>query len=344
MEWAATGRHTCQNTIIRKPTMLARLLRFTYLVQFLTGALVGTWIAAELAPNWGAASLAFIVLFGFGWIVFWQAVVIGMSMMQSRATGPLGPWLMAAWGEFNAALLIFGLRMPWTTSNPGILRPTGQPTAGKHAMPVLLVHGFLCNHRVWDKVAHALRQAGHTVLTVDLEPIFTPIDNYASQIERAVATLRAATGATHVTLVGHSMGGLVIRAWLRAHGTQQAAKIITLGTPHQGTEAKQWVSTPNGVQMKWHSAWLAELAHTESAQARQLMQVVLTRHDNIVHPQIEQVLAGAGVKEFSGIGHLQMCLDDGVIAWLLRQIAATNGNIDPDELHQQQIATGKPTT
>ena len=324
--------------------MLARLLRFTYLIQFLTGALIGTWSAAKLMPTSGAESLALIVTVGFGWIVFWQAVIIGMSMLQSRAAGPLGPWLKAAWGEFNAALLIFALRMPWTRSNPGILMPIGQPTAGQNALPVLLVHGFLCNHRVWDKVAQALRQAGHTVLAVDLEPIFTPIDDYAPQVERAITTLRDQTAAPQVVLVGHSMGGLVIRAWLRAYGTQQAAKIITLGTPHQGTQATQWVTTPNGAQMTWHSAWLSELEHAESPPARQLMQFALARHDNIVHPQREQVLDGAGVTEFSGIGHLQMCLNDGVIAWLLRQVAAPNSNIGPERSHQQQIATGKPTT
>lgn len=324
--------------------MLARLLRFTNLVQFLTGALIGAWGATEWTPTWGTASLALVVLAGFGWIVFWQAVVIGMTMLQSRAGGPLGPWLKAACGEFTAALLIFALRMPWTTSNPGIMTPIGQPVAGLNALPVLLVHGFLCNHRVWDKVAQALRQAGHTVLAVDLEPVFTSIDDYAPQIERAINTLRDQTAAPQVVLVGHSMGGLVIRAWLRVHGAQQAAKIITLGTPHHGTRAAQWVTTPNGAQMTWRSAWLAELARAESPATRRLMQLALTRHDNIVHPQREQVLDGASVTEFSGIGHLQMCLNDGVIAWLLRQVSATDANMGRDGWRQQPLATGEPTT
>lgn len=302
--------------------MLARLLRFTYLVQVLTGALIGTWGAVELAPKWGAASLGLIVLGGVGWVVFWHAVVIAMSMLRSRPAGPLQPWLRAVWGEFRAALLIFGLRMPWTTSQPDLLLPIGASERNKTALPVLLVHGFLCNHRVWDKVAHALRESGHPVLAIDLEPLFTSIDDYAPLIERAVLTLRAQTGAPQVLLVGHSMGGLAIRAWLSKHDGQHAAKIIMLGTPHHGTQAPQWVSTPNGTQMTWHSAWLSDLEQSETPIKRQLMQLALTRHDNIVHPQREQVLKGAAVAEFSGIGHLQMCLDDGVIAWLLGQVDA----------------------
>ena len=307
--------------------MLARLLRYTLLIQIITGALIGTWGAVYLAPKWGAAALALIVLGGIGWVMFWQGVIIGLSMWLSRPPGPLRPWLKALWGEYWAALLIFYLRMPWTTSNPGVLLPTGhreqgQTTLPAQPMPVLLVHGFLSNHRVWDTVARALHQAGHPVLALDLEPPFTSIDDFAPLIERAVAHLRAETGAAQVVLVGHSMGGLVIRAWLRKFGSQQAAKIITLGTPHLGTRATQWLSTPNGAQMKWRSAWSEELARSETPDKRQLMHLAITLHDNIVHPQRAQLLDGAAVTEFSGIGHLQMCLNDGVIRWLLRQIEA----------------------
>ncbi len=327
---AHAGRHTYDPCHRQKTTMLARLLRYTLLVQILTGALIGTWGAVHLAPQWGAAALALIVLGGIGWVLLWQGVVIGLSMGLSRVPGPLQPWLKAVWGEFWAALLIFYLRMPWTTSNPGILRPTDHREPDHTArpaqprLPVLLVHGFLCNHRVWDKVARALRQAGHPVLAIDLEPPFTSIDDFAPLIERGVTTLRAHTGASQVVLVGHSMGGLAIRAWLRAHGPAQVAKIITLGTPHHGTQAPQWLSTPNGQQMKWRSAWTEELARSETPQKRQLMQLALSHHDNIVYPQREQVLDGATVTEFGNIGHLQMCLNHEVISWLLRQSEATN--------------------
>lgn len=302
--------------------MLARLLRYIYLAQVLTGALIGTWGAVQLAPTWGAMALGLIVVGGIGWVVLWQGVIISVSMLKSRAAGPLWPWTKAFWGEFKAALLIFGLRLPWTMAPPDVLLPTSQPQSNPGALPVLLVHGFICNHRVWDKVSLTLRQAGHPVLAVDLEPLFAPIDDYAPQIEQAVIKLRKQTGATKVVLVGHSMGGLAIRAWLRAQGAEQAARIITLGTPHHGTQAPQWVSTPNGEQMKWHSTWVTELARDETPTKRQLMRLALTHHDNIVFPQREQVLDGALVTEFSGIGHLQMCLDDGVIDWLLHQVDA----------------------
>jgi hypothetical protein len=99
-----------------------------------------------------------------------------------------------------------------------------------------------------------------------------------------------------------------------------AAKIITLGTPHHGTLAPQWVNTANGAQMAWGSPWLKELARSETPASRQRMQLAYTQHDNVVYPQRQQLLDGAAVTEFSGIGHLQMCLDEGVIGWLLSEL------------------------
>lgn len=311
--------------------MLARLLRYTFLVQSLIGALIGTWAAVELAPRWGAAALGLVVLGALGWVLFWQWVVIAVSMLHSRPDGSLGPWLKAFWGEYKAALLIFGLRQPWVTTNPGILAPTGQAIPGQTALPVLLVHGYVCNHRVWDKVTQALRQAGHPVLALDLEPLFTSIDDYTPLVEHAVTHLTAQTGAPRVVLVGHSMGGLVIRAWMRAHGTAHVAKVITLGTPHQGTRVSQWVSTPNGAQMAHRNDWITTLNQSEAPATRQLMHLALTRHDNIVHPQRDQVLDGTAVTEFSGIGHLEMCLDDGVINWLRQALEAPASPLEPTE-------------
>jgi triacylglycerol esterase/lipase EstA (alpha/beta hydrolase family) len=308
--------------------MLARLLRWTYLIQLLVGGLLGSWAARQLAPHWAAAALALVMLGGVLWVVFWQAVIIASAMLMSRPSGPLTPWLKAAWGELMAALLIFGLRQPWTSAKPGVLPPTGPARSGQNALPVLLVHGFVCNHRVWDSITPRLRGQGHSVLALDLEPLFTSIDDYAPLIEKAVKQLCTQTGSQYVVLVGHSMGGLAIRAWLRAHGNARAAKLITLGTPHHGTQATQWVSTPNGEQMAWGSRWLLDLAAGESAATRQRMHIALTQHDNIVYPQREQRLIGAGTTEFSAIGHLQMCLNEAVIGWLLREVEV----IKPQEI------------
>ena len=306
--------------------MLARLLRGIYLFQLTCGAMLGSYFATQAAQG-GAGALALL------WVpacavllpLLIQFLAITSAMVRSRSGGSWSAWFLAYGGEFKAALRIFILRQPWPHRHNDVQLPlptasTGQGFAG---LPVLLVHGFICNHRVWDDVALALRQAGHTVLAVDLEPLFTSIDDYAPVIERAVTQLLAQTGASQLALVGHSMGGLAIRAWLRAQGAtrfDQVARIITLGTPHQGTRMPEAAMTPNARQMMWQSDWLQSLAACESPALRARMHLALTRQDNVVFPQREQVLPGAHVTEFEGLGHLQMCLDRGVITWVCRQL------------------------
>jgi hypothetical protein len=53
---------------------------------------------------------------------------------------------------------------------------------------------------------------------------------------------------------------------------------------------------------------------------RQLFRIALSPQDNIVFPQRAQTLPDAAVEVFEGIGHLQMCLDPKVIAWVTQQL------------------------
>lgn len=292
--------------------MLARLLRFLLAIQALLGMALGyllhRWVHA---PLWGMAV----------WVLALPlAVTLVLTLetsRRSRAPGtPMALWWAAVWGEFLAGVRIFLLRQPWTRGTPGVL----PATITAQRLPVVLVHGYLCNHRIWDDVAADLLAQGHAVIAVNLEPLFTSIDDYAPIVETAVTTLLQATGARQVVLLGHSMGGLAIRAWMRAHGTTRVARVLTLGTPHAGTRVEPNTRTPNGRQMLWHSPWLAALLAAEPPATRALVHIALTPQDNIVFPQREQVLPDVPVTEFPGIGHLQMCLDADVRAWVLKHI------------------------
>jgi len=307
----------------RSFNMLSRLLRALYLSQMTLGALLGGWLADRLVQQDGSYWVALVGLAGaLGLPLLLQVTSIAVSMWRAHSAGGGQLWWQAFWGELRAAITVFVLRQPWPHRTRGVECALTR-TSDTPQLPVLLVHGFICNHRVWDDVALALRQQGHAVLAVDLEPLFTSIDDYAPLLNRQLDTLLAQAGAPQAVLVGHSMGGLAIRAWLRAYGSQRVARILTLGTPHQGTRIARASTTTNGAQMLWHSNWLGELAASEDAAKRALMHMALTAQDNIVFPQAEQTLPGAQVTQFQGIGHLQMCLDAHVIAWVCQQAQNT---------------------
>lgn len=293
--------------------MLARLLRRALLIQSAIGLAIGYGLAQPQG-----AWLLVMAAWGIAFPMLTLVLTCLVSALLSRNPGPLHLWWRALWGEMRASVVVFVLRQPWTTRAPAVLEATA-PIATPR-VPVVLVHGYLCNHRFWDDTVLALRAQGHVVLAVDLEPVYTSIDHYAPLVERAVQELRSHTGKDQVALVGHSMGGLAIRAWLRQHGSHHAARVLTLGTPHVGTRIPQGLPTPNGQQMEWHSPWLAALAASETLATRQRMQIALSAQDNIVYPQRDQVLEGAEVTVFEGLGHLQLGSDRQVIQWVLQRL------------------------
>jgi triacylglycerol esterase/lipase EstA (alpha/beta hydrolase family) len=58
---------------------------------------------------------------------------------------------------------------------------------------------------------------------------------FADQVAAKIDAVLAATGAAQVTVVGHSMGGLVARAYLAKHGGAKVRRVVTIGTPHHGS-------------------------------------------------------------------------------------------------------------
>ena len=287
--------------------MLAQMLRFTIVLQLLVGAALGFWLIG--AP-------AAMVLAGLALPLASVCLAVLCSFCISRASEPTALWWQAFFGELPIAIRVFLLRQPWAFAPPAI----ESPTAGPARLPVLLLHGFVCNTRLWDDLLPALRAQGHPVLAIHLEPVFASIDDYAPLLEQAVQALRARTGQDRVALLGHSMGGLAIRAWMRRYGTAQAAIAITLGTPHAGTRLRSPRRLRNGVQMAWQSAWLQQLAATETQATRNLFRIALSPQDNIVFPQRAQTLAGVTPVVFEGLGHVQLCSAAKVRAWVCSEL------------------------
>ena len=196
------------------------------------------------------------------------------------------------------------------------------------AAPVLLVHGYGCNSGYWAYLIPRLDRARISHASVDLEPVLGDIDGYVPLVEQAVEELRAATGASKVALVAHSMGGLVVRAWMRAHGSARVARVITLGSPHHGTGMAKFGRGANVVQMRRDagvaSGWLQELGQGEDAARRALITSIYTHHDNIVSPQTSSLLPGARNIAFGGVGHVALGSNSRVLDTVMAELAAVS--------------------
>jgi len=115
-------------------------------------------------------------------------------------------------------------------------RPAGD---GRHDTPVVLVHGFGHNRSAWLVLDRHLRKAGFTsVHTFNYNPFVHDVPQIAAQLQERVELIRAVTGAAKVHLVGHSLGGVVIRWFVQELGGEDAVDTaVTVASPHHGTMA-----------------------------------------------------------------------------------------------------------
>lgn len=234
------------------------------------------------------------------------------SAPRARPGQVWGAW----WAEVRAGLVVFCWRQPFRhRAQPDWL--PAQPTGRRG---VVLVHGFMCNRGLWLPWLPLLRARGHAHVAVNLEPVMGSIDAYADIVEDAVRRVTAATGQAPVLLC-HSMGGLAVRAWLRAHQADgRVHRVLTLGTPHGGTWLGRFSSAVNGRQMSLAGDWVTALQRAEPAGRAALFTCWYSNCDNIVFPATTAALPGADNRFVAGVAHVQMALDPGVMQACLEEI------------------------
>jgi triacylglycerol esterase/lipase EstA (alpha/beta hydrolase family) len=196
------------------------------------------------------------------------------------------------------------------------------PVQAPASAPVLLLHGVLCNAGALRGLYGDLVSRGiGPVYTLSYGPPLSSIEDFADQVAAKVDAILRATGASRVAIVGHSMGGVVARAYLRRFGGVRIALVMTLGAPHHGS-VHAWLFP--GIclgQLRPGNAWLAELNCDEGASPVARLVSVWSWHDSMVAPQTSSRLAGAENIELIGIGHNALLGDASVYAIVAAELA-----------------------
>jgi pimeloyl-ACP methyl ester carboxylesterase len=281
---------------------VATLQRLWSIAVPLAGGLLAWWWLPEPAA-WQVVAAAFLAP------VALVAALLAVEFTVAAAVDPRSPrtsplrvlrlWLHEMW----VSLRIFFWRQPWRA---GFTEPALVNDPQRAA--VLLIPGFMCNRAAWRPLLDSRLLAECNVATVDLEPIFGDIDAYAEIVHRAVQRLRAASGAQRVVLVGHSMGGLAARVYLRKCGDAHVARVVTLASPHHGTIFGRLGHSLNVRQMMRGSSFVSRLNDQDRGR-RPRYTTVATRDDNLVVPRSSPLLPGARQIELDGVGHLALIED-----------------------------------
>jgi non-heme chloroperoxidase len=100
--------------------------------------------------------------------------------------------------------------------------------------PVLLLHGFGLSANIWAPLAEQLRDTGFRVLALDQRGFggsHPPSPQFGlDELVADVATVLSHLDLTGVTLVGHSMGGVVAQAYALRHGADRLRGLVLMNT------------------------------------------------------------------------------------------------------------------
>ncbi len=308
----------------------AASLATAYLAIF---AIYAAWAFTRIAA--GASPWPFVVALPlvyaavpFTFVCIWFAVAwLFRAERPPEARLDLRQSLRLFWNEFAT---IAG-------NSPRMIafrRLVRDPPPERCELPVLLLHGVMCNAGVWHPFLRWFREEGvGSVYALSYGPPLASIDTFAAQAAQRIDAILADTGATQVIVVAHSMGGLVMRAYFREHGGAKVARLVTIATPHEGS-MHAWLALGQSVsQLRPRNAWLAELGQPEGHDLPPIVSV-WSWHDSMVTPQTSSRVPFADNVEVTGVGHTAMLRDREVFERVLREIrdaracAAASGDRD----------------
>ena len=295
---------------------VSRHIIFSIALEIVTVGAVLFWLAGLNAWSSLGAALAVIVLIRI--VIAVMSFIIGWWFRSPSSTVyalSTGQYLYMVLREI---LSFLGLFFFFHALEPLLNEHDAGSCDESDETVLLFVHGFFSNAGFWVVFKRYFASHGlHALYTINLDPEFASMDDYAEQLAARVEQICAAHQRRPLVLVGHSMGGLVCRAYVDRYGSERVRQVITLGSPHHGTVLAYLLWGPNLKQMRPGSAWLSRLNAKASSVP---ISTHYSVHDNIIAPQTSACLPGAKAFVINGVGHLSMAFSRGVMAGVLEDI------------------------
>jgi triacylglycerol lipase len=179
--------------------------------------------------------------------------------------------------------------------------------------PIVFVHGYFQNRANFVGLARALRAADIAPMYGFNYPWIFSVEKSAARLGRFVERVCKDAGREHVTLVAHSLGGLVALEYMHSEaGGARVRRCVTIATPHGGVTWRGPILGEVGLQLRKGCDYLEGRSGAPIAVPTLN---VYSMHDNVVHPPATSQLALRGGRDLpvEGLGHLSILFDPAVI-------------------------------
>ncbi|CAL9442750.1 MULTISPECIES: esterase/lipase family protein [Streptomyces] len=183
-----------------------------------------------------------------------------------------------------------------TLQAPAAAAAVSPSAYGPGSNPILFVHGWNSSGSTWNTMAERFRADGWPAGHLRQWSYNTSQSNAttAQQLATEVDRLLAATGASKVDVITHSMGGLSSRYYAKNLGG--AAKIdawVSLGGPNHGTDTANWCFQTSCSEMRIGSAFLNSLNSGDETPGSARYSTWWSPCDTVINPDSSVALSGA---------------------------------------------------
>jgi triacylglycerol lipase len=192
--------------------------------------------------------------------------------------------------------------------------------------PVVLVHGYAGSDAVWRPLRAALAHAGfgHVVRFRYNALTAHPTAVAHRLAEHALAAV-SETGAPGVHLVGHSLGGVLLRAAVASSPVlaNRVLGAVTISSPHRGVALARLAPGPC-------ARWMQPGAERDTASGRSVRWLSYwSDRDRVVPPSSAWLFGDARNEFIPGCGHLGICRDRRLLRSVVGELVARELELDP---------------
>jgi triacylglycerol lipase len=213
-------------------------------------------------------------------------------------------WLHSMAFEAIAITIFFLIR------SLGIFGWSDKKCGPEQGRPILLIHGYMQNASNWAVLKRRLCQRGFgPIFTLNLRHPFRSIRDYAEAIRHKAALIAKETHREDLTLIGHSMGGLV-SAWYAAKVAPpgKVGDVITIGSPLSGTKMAAIAIGKNGREMERGSHFVREVEEVVRKNRKVRFYHIASKADQIILPYSSALTGEHPEREYvlDDIGHMSL--------------------------------------